>query len=309
MCESAPDPIIIDQYVPNECPKFAKPSDHLLIEINATQGTMNKAVGPAYAPPGQLFHILLEQSDALPLHKGIKGMCKNAIRLLKWDTIEDNVDLSPFLSSVALTSDYKESNVTVTIQLHHITDPLDYELIDAFKIKNISLVLDLIDEHKGVNAMDEYGQTALMIAVQKQELTVVAGLLNARMPKVNVNTAKSSGYTALFYAVDLKTTSIMKALLRRGADPNSQLLQEGAAGNTPLHFACLLEKLDHATLLLEFGADPLAVNQYNMTPLQLLPRSAVAAVKLQFKKLFEHATANKLSGTSQATSSARRGEF
>ena len=62
---------------------------------------------------------------------------------------------------------------------------------------------------------------------------------------------------------------ILQALLRRGADPNVAVLQEGSKGNTPLHFACLLEKHKHAEMLLEYGANPLAVNQHGQTPFQV----------------------------------------
>ena len=35
-----------------------------------------------------------------------------------------------------------------------------------------------------------------------------------------------NGYTALFYALELPSTSIMKALLRRGANPNLSVTQK-----------------------------------------------------------------------------------
>jgi len=54
-----------------------------------------------------------------------------------------------------------------------------------------------------------------------------------------------------------------------------------------LHYACLLEKPKHAEALLEFGANPFAVNEFGLTPLQLLPNDAVRSVKIQFKKVFD----------------------
>jgi ankyrin repeat protein len=50
----------------------------------------------------------------------------------------------------------------------------------------------------------------------------------------------------------------LKALLKLGADPNAALIQPGSEGWTPLHFACKFRNLKHATLLLEYGANPLA---------------------------------------------------
>ena len=80
---------------------------------------------------------------------------------------------------------------------------------------------------------------------------------------------------------------MLQALLRRGADPNVVIFQEGSRGSTPLHFACLLEKFKHAQLLLEYGANPLAMNEYGKTPSQLLPADIVPSLKIQFKRIFD----------------------
>jgi hypothetical protein len=53
------------------------------------------------------------------------------------------------------------------------------------------MVFDIIAEGDGINAVDEWGQTPLMIATQRDSLQIIASLLNARRPKVDVNIAKS----------------------------------------------------------------------------------------------------------------------
>jgi len=116
--------------------------------------------------------------------------------------------------------------VSIQIRVDQITTQEDFRIFDALKQENISLVLDIIEANHGVNAVDEYGQTALMTAVSNQYLPVVAALLNARRPKVDVNLAKSSGFTALFYAVEKANVSILQALLRRGANPDVTIQQE-----------------------------------------------------------------------------------
>jgi len=65
------------------------------------------------------------------------------------------------------------------------------------------------------------------------------------------------------------------------------ILQEGSRGNTPLHFACLLEKVKVIEILLEHGANPLSLNQYGQSPLQVLPVETVRSTKLYLKKIFE----------------------
>jgi hypothetical protein len=82
-------------------------------------------------------------------------------------------------------------SLTLEVKVHHITPQKDYQIFEAFKAENISLVLDLIDEHVGVNAVDEWGQTPLMISVASQNLMVFAALMNTRRPMVDVNTQKS----------------------------------------------------------------------------------------------------------------------
>jgi ankyrin repeat protein len=94
--------------------------------------------------------------------------------------------------------------------------------------------------------------------------------------------------------VEKGSPDILSALLRRGGDPNAIALQENSKGNTPLHFACLLAKQKHTELLLEYGANPFAENQFGQTPLQLLPVDEVRSTKLYFKKIFEEAGAKKL---------------
>lgn len=62
---------------------------------------------------------------------------------------------------------------------------------------------------------------------------------------------------------------------------------QGSKGNTPLHYACLLERTKHAELLLEYGALPDARNEHGQRPLDLVPRDAVRSTKLYFKRIFD----------------------
>lgn len=49
----------------------------------------------------------------------------------------------------------------------------------------------------------------------------------------------------------------------------------------------MMEKTKHAELLLEYGADPFAKNEYGQTPQQLIPADAVRSTKLFYRKMFE----------------------
>lgn len=273
--------------MPEDCTSFASNSDHLLIEYEASdqEGTIGKSV----KSPGQLQHLVVD--DSTPIGRAVKGMCINGTRKVTWKDWA-SVSMEPLpLDKYLFGENITDSEISVEFKVMGVTSAEDYKIFNYMKMKNYPAVTDMIDKKQGVNALDEWGQSILMLATREGELTVVATLLNARMPKVNVNMAKSSGYTALFYAIENRDTNILKALLRRGANPNVALKQEGAVGNTPLHFACLMEKQKHTELLLEFGADVMAVNEYGQYPLQLLPRDSVRSTKLYFKRMFEDALA------------------
>lgn len=281
--------------VPSECVKVAKAGDHVLLTFSSIFG--NGSQGPSHPLYVQPLHAVLDLQSELPLHDAIVGMCENGTRTLKWSSLSlvHDVPLHPIVGIKKYLPLDRSADQSFSLDIHveHITEPTEYEIFESLRKENISHVLDLIDEHKGINAMDEYGQTPLMLAVSKQYTVVVASLLNARMPKVDVNMAKTSGFTAVFYAVESATPSILLALLRRGANPNAHVLQEGSRGNTPLHYACLLEKTKHIEILLEHGADPTAQNQHHQTPLQLLPNDAVRSTKVKLLQLFQAAADKK----------------
>lgn len=116
-------------------------------------------------------------------------MCENATRKLTWPD-PAKLNLQPIFVADARMAELDEE-VSIVITAVHITTAEDYQIFDALNTKNMSLVLELIDQHKGVNAVDEWGQSPLIIAVANQYLDVVSALLNTRMPKVDVNFAKS----------------------------------------------------------------------------------------------------------------------
>jgi ankyrin repeat protein len=221
------------------------------------------------------------------MERGLKGMCENSTRELIFEPLDNTVIEIPFFHSNRLPSG--DVNCKLILTLHHITQPEHYEIFMAMRMNNFSKVIDLIDDQRGINALDEYGQSVLMLAVQRGALPVVASLLNARRPRVDVNLSKGNGFNALFYSIELRDASLLQALLRRGANPNSQLNSEGSRGNTPLHVACLLEQKEHAAALLDYGANPFITNDYGLLPLQMLPKDAVRTKKLGFKRIFDEA--------------------
>ena len=100
---------------------------------------------------------------------------------------------------------------------------------------------------------------------------------------------------------------ILQALLRRGADPNLSVAQEGSKGNTPLHYACLLEKVKHATLLLEYGANPYLRNQHGQLPYTMIPGDATISHKRAYRQIFDEAYAKIEQAEREQEGSAMQG--
>jgi hypothetical protein len=128
--------------------------------------------------------------DDWPVTGALKGMCKNATRRITWED-PNKMNLQPVFFSTDPGRVLQGMGVSIDLTIVHITDPEDYRIFDHIRSGNSSAAMDMIDQHKGINAFDEWGQSALMMAVQTKKLELVAALLNTRMPKVNVNIAKS----------------------------------------------------------------------------------------------------------------------
>ena len=192
-------PYEIEDTLVSDCSQYAKVGDHLLFEFSFSfeNGT---SFGPVMQKPDQLKHILLDQGESNNhVHAAMKGMCLNSTRIVTWSEGLNEVDLDPILPSGRTYMNDIENVVSLKLILHHITGPEDYQIFDALKKDNISLALDLIDDHIGVNAVDEWGQTPLMYATHRGIMPLFAALLNARKPKIDVNIAKAvSSLTYIF---------------------------------------------------------------------------------------------------------------
>ena len=155
-------------------------------------------------------------------------------------------------------------------------------------LKSAELLLDAGAE---VNAATEDGLNPLLIAsasidaitgsdyrlvVEESQHERLGALLLDR--GADVTQSDQYGMTALHYAVEMNKPSLLKALLKRGADPNAQLTQglpfrrgdyvgrEAYDGASPFWLAARLGNVEMMRELLDAGADPELRQAWGVTP-------------------------------------------
>lgn len=155
-------------------------------------------------------------------------------------------------------------------------------------LKSAELLLDAGAE---VNAATEAGLSPLLIAsasldaitgsdyrlvVEESQHESVGALLLDR--GADVTQSDQYGMTALHYAVEMNKPSLLRALLKRDADPNAQLTQglpfrrgdyvgrEAYDGASPFWLAARLGNVEMMRELLDAGADPELRQAWGVTP-------------------------------------------
>lgn len=141
--------IVEDIYIPENCDNVVS-DDHLLIDYKFVFA--NNSIGMSVLAPNQLFHVQLSDFDNdLALVKCLKQMCQNSTRSLHFES-SFGVDFSPFLH---INSSYSRSTESITLIVHisTVTAQYDFSIFDAINSGNNSMVLDLIEEHRGMNTL------------------------------------------------------------------------------------------------------------------------------------------------------------
>lgn len=106
-----------------------------------------------------------------------------------------------------------------------------------------------------VNALNDNGESALMLVAMKGELELARRLL-ARGAALNL-----PGWAPLHYAASGPGTKVVELLIERGADVNAG----SPNGSTPLMMAARYGSEDSVALLLARGADPKRRNERELT--------------------------------------------
>jgi hypothetical protein len=127
--------------------------------------------------------------------------------------------------------------------------------------KDLSKVLDIVKKTGNVDAKNDHGLTALMVATSNNFHKVVDALLYA---KADPNLVDGNKLTALHRAATLRDPYITKLLIDHGANINAK----DKTGLTPLHKAIIYHNSAVVKLLIDSGADIYAKDVIGRTPLK-----------------------------------------
>jgi ankyrin repeat protein len=116
------------------------------------------------------------------------------------------------------------------------------------------------------NVADEYGHTALHLAVYQTDVSLVRAVLAAG---ARVDARDANDMTPLMIAAGGGACDVARALIAAGADVHATT---GPQQMQPLHMAVLTGTPEMVQVLLELGAPPSAADGWGRTPLHLLPQ-------------------------------------
>ena len=112
--------------------------------------------------PSQLFHLQLLPSYSNSLVFQLLGTCINDTLSISSQQGNVTIDLRPIISAnIQLPS--PDVVVYVNITVCHITTPQEYQVFQALQSNDIHAALVLFEHHIGINSVDEWEQTPLMI--------------------------------------------------------------------------------------------------------------------------------------------------
>ena len=123
----------------------------------------------------------------------------------------------------------------------------------------------LLESRAKLEATDQWGRTALCLAVRSGHPSATSELLQAL---ADVNVRDDEGNTPLWWACDGKHREVIRELLEHRGEVN----QAGARGQRPLHLAAIHDDMGIVELLLGAHAEVNARNEYQESALWLASR-------------------------------------
>lgn len=110
--------------------------------------------------------------------------------------------------------------------------------------------------------------TTIIAALRQGDRALALTLIHLALP-CELNQPDEYGQTALHLAIQKNYLEVLKILLEKGAHPNARAKDHCYGMMTPLHYAALTGNLSAAKLLLKWGANPQLKNGHAHTPLSV----------------------------------------
>lgn len=139
----------------------------------------------------------------------------------------------------------------------------------AVSVDNVQTVGELLLRGFDPNTVDERGQPALQLCLREASFRVAEQLL--AHPQLRIDQPNRAGETALMVAALKGETDWVRRLLDRGARIHG-LVEPGARGWTPLHYAASGPQAATVQLLVARGAAIDARSSNGSTPLMMAAR-------------------------------------
>ena len=122
---------------------------------------------------------------------------------------------------------------------------MNKDWLDATNAGDVERVRALLDAGAEIDALDRYGQTALMNAAHRGDTELVRALVQLG---ANLDHTAKYRLTALMLAVISDHADVVRLLVAAGADRNIKR-SKGTLACTPLEYAEAYGKLELASLL------------------------------------------------------------
>ena len=191
--------------VPQFCEERSESGDHLLVRYSLKSTNPDKA--PLFSMASwEQQHLQLGSPDTpSAFNEGLLGMCAGERRRLTFSGHAFGLSEAEAAGAPTVVSE---------VELLTLTTEGDFHVFDLIDKGDVGAIMEMVDNHAGVNAVDRHGNSALMAAVQggSRMQMVVATLLNAWRPKADVDFVKPSGHSVLFYAATQVRCQRLRAL-------------------------------------------------------------------------------------------------
>lgn len=160
-----------------------------------------------------------------------------------------------------------------------------------------TLAVELDENPNSVYITDSQGRTALDWATARAQLEDIAALLKQGADPDNMDI---TGRTTVSRAMDSDSIPCLRLILEAGGNPNPKF-PEGVFRSNPLTAAARLGNQEMLRLLLQFDADPNAINPEGLTALGNVARASNAQCALLLLEYGADLNALSSSGTTPLT--------